>query len=166
MKKKQSSRRRLHAAALYSVFGIYLMVLFALLFGKRTDLRAVNLVPFRSIADHLGGDLLARSFALNNIGGNIALFVPLGVYVALLGRSRTFGAQVGLIALLSAAAETAQYVFRVGVTDIDDVLLNTVGGAIGILAFRLLRRLLGERARLAVELLAPLAAVAVVLILR
>lgn len=70
--------------------------------------------------------------------GNIVLFFPLGFYITLLNRNKKISVNVCLIALISTLAEIAQYLFCVGVTDIDDVILNTLGGFIGILAFKLI----------------------------
>lgn len=70
--------------------------------------------------------------------GNIVLFFPLGFYITLLNRNKKISVNVCLIALISTLAEIAQYLFSVGVTDIDDVILNTLGGFMGILAFKLI----------------------------
>lgn len=149
MEKKQYISKILLNLLLYAVLGIYLFILFTFLFLKRTSFRSINLVPFRSILNYLNGDLLARAFALNNIMGNIVLFFPLGFYITLLNRNKKISVNVCLIALISTLAEIAQYLFCVGVTDIDDVILNTLGGFMGILAFKLIyeretQRLLGE----------------------
>ena len=138
MEKKQYISKVLLNLLLYAVLGIYLFILFTFLFLKRTSFRSINLVPFRSILNYLNGDLLARAFALNNIMGNIVLFFPLGFYITLLNRNKKISVNVCLIALISTLAEIAQYLFCVGVTDIDDVILNTLGGFMGILAFKLI----------------------------
>ncbi len=138
MEKKQYISKILLNLLLYAVLGIYLFILFTFLFLKRTSFRSINLVPFRSILNYLNGDLLARAFALNNIMGNIVLFFPLGFYITLLNRNKKISVNVCLIALISTLAEIAQYLFCVGVTDIDDVILNTLGGFMGILAFKLI----------------------------
>lgn len=41
--------------------------------------------------------------------------------------------------LLSVMAETAQYIFEMGLCEVDDVLMNTLGGALGTIPFCLLR---------------------------
>ncbi len=65
---------------------------------------------------------MARAFALNNIMGNIVLFVPFGVYLILLNSNKKISVNVCVIAFISAAAETAQYLFRVGAADIEKVI--------------------------------------------
>lgn len=165
MENKQSVKKGLHNLLLYSVLGIYILILFAFLFLKRTEFQSVNLVPFLSIMNYLNGDMLARAFAANNIIGNIALFIPLGVYITLLNGNKKASVNVCIIALVSVIVEIAQYLFKVGATDIDDVILNTLGGLLGILIFKLIYKFFKEKSRLAIEILAPTAGTAAIFIL-
>lgn len=154
MTKKETQVRThpvLHNVLLFTVFGFYLFILFSMLFLKSHSLRAVNLVPFRI----LDGDPLSRAFLFSNLMGNIALFLPLGVYLPLLRRDQRIWTNLVWVLLISTAAELTQYLFQVGVTDIDDVILNGLGGLLGILLYRLLLKLFKEKVRYAVEILAP-----------
>lgn len=65
----------------------------------------------------------------NNIIQNILLFIPLGFLI---------GGKRGIIAglLLSIGIELTQYTFRLGYCELDDVLNNTIGTAIGSLLFK------------------------------
>lgn len=67
-----------------------------------------------------------------DIALNILMFIPL---VVLLGRKQAIA--IGL--LLSAGIELTQYVFRLGFCELDDVLNNTIGTAVGCLMAALLR---------------------------
>ena len=67
-----------------------------------------------------------------DIALNILLFVPLGFLV---GNKRII--LIGL--LLSAGIELTQFVFELGVCELDDVLNNTIGAAVGCLIATLLR---------------------------
>lgn len=60
---------------------------------------------------------------------NILLFIPLGL---LLGRKQAIA--IGL--MLSAGIELTQFIFRLGYCELDDVLNNTIGAAIGSLLFK------------------------------
>ncbi len=95
---------------------------------------ALNLVPFRSIAHDWreGG----RVFVVNFVG-NLAIFLPIG-FLAPLARARpTSGGKVAaLCLLLSGSIEALQYLSGRRVADIDDILLNTLGGVVGYLLFR------------------------------
>ena len=65
----------------------------------------------------------------NNIIQNILLFIPLGFLI---------GGKRGIIAgvLLSIGIESIQFIFRLGYCELDDVLNNTIGAAIGSLLFK------------------------------
>ena len=61
--------------------------------------------------------------------GNIICFIPFG---GLLCRNKTGALKVLIISVLfSVAIEALQYVFGTGVTEIDDVILNTFGSMLG-----------------------------------
>jgi glycopeptide antibiotics resistance protein len=68
-----------------------------------------------------------------NIFGNIALFVPLPVLVAALSPLRNRWVLLGIGVFLSIGIEVIQYVWRIGVPDIDDVIMNSAGTVLGIL---------------------------------
>lgn len=71
--------------------------------------------------------------------GNIAWFVPLGMYLKWRGKS-FFTCTAGGLAL-SLLIEAAQFVLGCGITETDDLLLNTCGAALGALLWSLLHRL-------------------------
>ena len=115
----------------------YLFVLLALLVAhKHPAYRPVsdryNIVPFRSITRDIpkGG----RGLWLN-IVGNIAAFAPLGLLVYALRGSRTSIWHAALTSsALSIMAELVQFQSGRRYSDIDDVFLNTLGGAAGYAA--------------------------------
>ncbi len=89
----------------------------------------VNLVPFRTIVQ-----LAPTSLARRNIAGNVVLFVPVGFAFGWAFRRRRHGFAAALAAALglSATIEALQWVLPVGrVVDVDDVILNVVGAAVG-----------------------------------
>ena len=66
-------------------------------------------------------------------GGNIVWFVPLGFYLRFV-KERPFWRAVLSGLLLSLFIEGMQFVLGTGVSEIDDLLLNTLGSAVGALA--------------------------------
>lgn len=151
---------------LYSVFAFYLVILFGLLFMKAHSFSSINIVPFHSIGNYLFSDNeILRAFAFSNVVGNIVLFVPLGVYLPLFIREKSILKNVLWIILISALVEILQFVFRVGASDIDDVILNGLGGFIGIIAYRILLKMFVDfsKVKFAVTLVAPIAAILSVL---
>ena len=76
-------------------------------------------------------------YFLGNIFGNIILFIPVSFIAVQVFRMTNFFVMVGMGFLLSLSIEVAQYYTGLGVADVDDVILNTAGAAIG---FYLCRR--------------------------
>ena len=102
----------------------------------------VNLVPFRALRDWLAHPL--------NLFGNVLLFLPLGFFEVLLHPERSGKSKLvfsaATAAVLSLFIETAQC-FNYRVPDVDDVILNTLGGTLGSLLCMLLQRIGFDRTR-------------------
>lgn len=79
-----------------------------------------------------------------NIFGNIICFMPFGFLLpAATGGKLHFISTVILGALCSAGFEALQYFTGVGAGDVDDIILNTIGTAIGyIIGARAVRKIL------------------------
>ena len=60
--------------------------------------------------------------------------------------------------MASISVEIIQGAFAIGVSDIDDVILNSLGGALGVLGYKFLLFILGDdkRARTAVTILSSI----------
>ena len=108
-------------------------------FSERTLWRT-NLVPFRTIAEYFGvlrgGSV---TLFLVNFAGNILVFVPLGLLPPLLWRRCRGAWGAALTALCSLFVELCQ-IFTGRSVDVDDLILNTLGGLLGWLLARLLLR--------------------------
>jgi hypothetical protein len=107
--------------------------------------RQVHLLPisdlFQTAASRGVLDALAQS------GGNVALFVPVGLLVPLRWpRLDHWRNAVAAAALFSAAIEVVQFVAGSGhTTSADDVMMNTLGGVVGLALSRAVRRTLHRR---------------------
>jgi glycopeptide antibiotics resistance protein len=148
---------------IWVVFVLYLIFLLKLLLFSRPpgSERSINLIPFATISDYLfGGSAAVRRFAIVNVFGNIAAFVPLGALLPILRRHTVIWTNLLIVVSVSVAVEIIQGVFGLGASDIDDVILNTVGGLIGILFFSLLRMTLRRWSRV-ITAMAALSLVAV-----
>jgi glycopeptide antibiotics resistance protein len=95
--------------------------------------RVVNFTPFR------GNTGWEMQF-------NCLLFVPLGFYVAAAMEKWGVAKQILTIFAASFLLEALQFAFAIGRSDITDLLMNTLGGAIGICGFGLIKKLCGKRA--------------------
>ena len=65
--------------------------------------------------------------------GNLVWFVPLGVLLPVLTKARNATILWGLG--LSLYIEVSQYVFGTGVSEVEDLILNTAGTAVGYLIY-------------------------------
>ena len=93
----------------------------------------VNLIPLVNILDYD----IKREAAINIIG-NISMFIPTGIIMPILYRRLDHFWKVLLAgAGLSFAIEMIQLLFPGSVTDIDDLILNTAGAAIGYGIYKL-----------------------------
>lgn len=73
-----------------------------------------------------------------NVIGNICVFIPLGIFLPkLFARCRKLLTVTVLSLELSLVIEVTQLVTRIGSFDVDDLLLNTIGGILGYLIYRI-----------------------------
>lgn len=105
--------------------------------------RAVpNLVPFKMFRVYKvfygWGEFL---YIIINFLGNMLVFLPLGLFPALLFRKTSWWRSTLVGGGISVFVECGQY-FLMRQSDIDDVILNTIGSLSGFWVFLLLRRLM------------------------
>ncbi|MGY4689930.1 VanZ family protein [Salibacterium sp. K-3] len=76
------------------------------------------------------------------LGGNIIMFFPFGLLAALLMNHRKKAWWLVLVfsVILSVFIEINQFIFTHRVANVDDVLLNTVGGMLGVQFVMIVRR--------------------------
>ena len=96
-----------------------------------------NLEPLREIRRFWENrHMLGKRAVFLNLAGNVLLFIPFAAILPVLLRGmRHFWKIMALTVLLSLAVETAQLVTRAGAFDVDDLILNVLGGAAGWLIF-------------------------------
>ena len=70
-----------------------------------------------------------------NLFGNILIFVPYGFFISMASRSRGFFKTLFCSMGLSLCVEIVQLFTRVGSFDVDDILLNIIGGVLGYVLF-------------------------------
>ena len=128
-------------------FAAYLLLMLWLLFIRHRGIPAVdywsqlqgrvNLVPFSSMGSMLRA-LWYNPYpavlwtVVYNIGGNIVMFVPLGFFLrALFPGCRGFWRCMAAVAVIMSAVELCQLFTLRGFCEVDDVMLNLSGAAIG-----------------------------------
>ena len=106
-----------------------------------------NFIPFVSILDISFNDNLSVIIKIKQIIGNIVLFIPMGFFIPFIWKSKNnFRKALSIGILCSFSIELLQYIislllgFNYKVTDVDDILLNTLGFIIGFLLYKLFQR--------------------------
>lgn len=122
---------------LYIFFLIYFLCL-AEWYGRENTWQEYryNLELFKEIKRFLAYREQLGLFAVfANLLGNILIFVPFGFFISMASRKRSFFMTLFYSMSLSLGVEIVQLVTRVGSFDVDDILLNTVGGVFGFILF-------------------------------
>ena len=108
------------------------------------NLSSVNLIPFKTISNEIIGNNShiaysdIQSVTILNIFANLLLFSPIGIFLPILSeyfRKVSHIIMVGI--MISTFVEIFQY-FIGRSSDIDDMILNTVGVCIGFLIYKCL----------------------------
>ncbi|WP_245711632.1 VanZ family protein [Gracilibacillus ureilyticus] len=109
-----------------------------------------NLVPFRNTVRYLtSSDHFSFVFIFNNIIGNILVFLPLGLLLPLLFRQfRNFTSVLITVTSLTIMVEFAQITLHIGQFDVDDIILNIIGGVTGFW----LKKLIAEKTKIKSQL--------------
>ena len=102
-----------------------------------------NLVLFKEINRFIKyRKILGEAAVWLNLFGNVAAFIPFGGFVPIVIKKEAGLWQIIFItAVFSLIIECVQLVLRVGSFDVDDILLNTIGGFIGAVIFFVYRKL-------------------------
>ena len=85
------------------------------------DVRTVKLVPFVAAGGNGASDPA-------EVVANVLLFMPFGVYLALLAPRWPWWRIAVVLASTSVGLEMTQFVLSVGSSDVTDVIVNTAGG--------------------------------------
>ena len=108
------------------IFLIYLIILFYIISKPEYSYHIVNLKPFKEILRY---PFYSKLF-VKNILGNILLFLPYGLFVTYFFKIDKIYLMLILTFCLSLTIEIIQ--INIGrVSDIDDIILNLIGGIIG-----------------------------------
>ena len=95
-----------------------------------------NLVLFREIKRFWNYRRQLGIFATaTNLLGNVLIFLPFGFFMAMASKYRSFSSTLVYSFALSLTVEISQLFMKVGCFDVDDLLLNTIGGMLGFITF-------------------------------
>ena len=97
----------------------------------------IKTVPFMNLFDYP-----TKKEILINLIGNITMFIPTGIILPILYKKLDrFGKVILCGALISLAIEIIQLPFYVRVSDVNDLILNTLGVAVGYGIYALCKKL-------------------------
>ncbi|MDO4345438.1 MAG: VanZ family protein [Eubacteriales bacterium] len=151
MKKETKTAIRIISVFLFILYLVFLtyFLFFAESFGRVYTEReyAYNLELFKEIGRFWTyRQELGFMAVFTNIAGNVLCFVPFGAILPVLNRrARNFFMITLLSFQFSFLVECAQLISRVGSFDVDDLVLNTLGGVLGFLIFTLCNKVRRKR---------------------
>lgn len=130
------------------LFIIYLLFLFYFLFfsehyGRTDEVQGYryNLVLFKEINRFITyRHVLGFEGFMVNIFGNVLAFAPFGFCLPIISKNDDKFLKVLLGSFsFSLMIEIIQLIYKIGCFDVDDMLLNTIGGILGFFAYRIIK---------------------------
>lgn len=99
------------------------------------NFKRANIIPLKTITKLMGEGLTV--FVIENIIGNIIVFIPYGILLPILLPSLSSFYKIGMIAIATSLIfELIQLVAVLGIFDVDDIILNTLGAVIGFAIYQ------------------------------
>ena len=115
------------------VFILYMFLLFELVTSTDFESYSNNFIPLREIMRYP----LTSSLFYKNVLGNVLLFIPFGYFVNTILKNKKISINILITFITSLSIELIQ--MNIGRSfDIDDILLNIVGGIIGYVMYKAL----------------------------
>jgi glycopeptide antibiotics resistance protein len=133
---KKIQRNHIVKSLSKALFALYLLILLWLVLFKFAfnlsllldyQARSINLIPF-------AGSSIVN---LREILYNCVVFIPFGLLLSVNLKKTNFWLKLACICVFSLAAEIAQFVFAIGISDITDLITNTFGGFLGLILYNL-----------------------------
>lgn len=136
-KKTYKSKKRIWITAAFILYIVLLLFMVLLVDRSEGETYQYNLVLFDEIKRYFRyREQFGNWIFLRNILGNVAGFIPMGACWPYIFPKMRSPVLVTLVCFeWSLVIETTQLVFRLGSFDVDDLLLNTLGGLIGCILY-------------------------------
>ena len=113
-------------------------VIMTIMGGQLTRVEEINLLPFHSVRENL-------QYGRNPISWdmlyNMVMFVPFGIIYCYYQKHFRVYKAVGMSCLTTFFIESAQFILKTGVVDIDDFIVNTLGSLMGIMVYVILQHI-------------------------
>ena len=129
----------LYEELFYLAFLVYIMLLFHIVTFQDVSWSSSNFTFFKEIFRYRVG---SRVF-YRNVIGNMMMFMPYGLFVSYFFKLKRPYLIIFLSLIVSITIETTQMVIG-RVFDVDDILLNVLGGLIGYLLYKILKKIISK----------------------
>ena len=117
------------------IFGIYILCLFQVVtFQDDTSWASNNFIPLKEILRY---NNMSRLF-IKNVLGNMIMFLPFGFFTSYYLKSEKIHLPFFLTLIASVSIEATQLIIG-RVFDVDDIILNLLGGILGYYVYTILR---------------------------
>ena len=123
---KIEDKKKISTISKVIIFIYYVIMLINMSFLARyRTMTGVNLIPFKTINETLKSSSLY--YLIINTLGNIFIFIPFEYFFIEFTKNKRLIINLLFIIIACMSIEIIQYVFKVGVLDIDDIILSTLG---------------------------------------
>ena len=137
---KEKQKIVIYKELLMLSFAIYILCLFQVVtFQDDVMWSSNNFIPFREILRY---SITNRLF-WKNVVGNMIMFLPFGFFISYYLKAEKVNITLLLTLIASIAVEFVQMCIG-RVFDVDDIILNLLGGTIGFLIYHIMRKI-GEK---------------------
>ena len=128
--------------ALYCLVLLYILILDKAFAGYHQNLRNIlahiNLIPFGTVVTYvirLANGSINPDTVIKNLAGNLILFAPMGAFLPFaFDKMKKLWRVVLVLLIMILTVELIQIVLLIGSFDVDDLMLNMLGGLIGYVA--------------------------------
>lgn len=145
------------------LFAIYFCILIWILLFKMSfsfeeidRSRSINLIPF------YGSTIVNGKVYINEIINNILIFIPIGTYICMLRQHWSIIKKISVAFFISLIIEILQFILAIGVSDITDLLGNTLGAIIGIGVFYLFVKVFKTKTKMILNCIASIATIGLI----
>ena len=121
------------------IFLYYVILLFNMVvFARYNSINSYNLIPFKSIIDVINNGSIYS--IIINIFGNLLVFMPLEYFIIELFKVNKLTINFLISFVIIFIIEIFKFIFRVGVLDVDDIILCTFGMMLFYIFYKKIKR--------------------------
>lgn len=97
-----------------------------------------QLIPFKTIIEYTKNVHSLTDWFIKNLAANVIMFFPYGFLLPMIGEAKSGVKVIVSGTLLSLVIEIFQYITALGLCDVDDLILNATGVALGYGFYKLI----------------------------